>query len=269
MIRSDSGKIEIFGHREVMQALNGLPLTNVLLVGPWSVGKRSMLENFIQRHGVTDVTRVYDLKSADLQEVRKMSLETNGARRVIFLRLDRMTQNTEERLLKIIEDAPPEVTFLATSTYSTRIALRTRFTYITVGSLDPKTIAMILGRLGYEATNAVSLAEKSIGSVGGSIKVGKASPFTSLVTRALKCIVEHDVEMLDSLYSKWEDGHTDTILTWASERITERWRTFKPGDFPELGKGTAMRILTSVDRYDRPRYVVRSSLVNIVREDRK
>lgn len=269
MIRSDSGKIEIFGHHEVMSTLRKLPLTNILMVGPWSVGKRSMLEYFMQTHGITDITRVYDLKTADLQEIRRLSLETRGSERVIFLRLDKMNQATEERLLKIIEDAPPEVKFLATSVYASRIALRTRFTYLPVGSLDSKTISMILRRLGYEAATAVELAAKSLGSVGESIKAGKSSPFTSLVRRALKCIAEHDAPMLDSLYSKWEDGHTDTILAWASERITERWRTFKPEEFPELGKGTAMRILTGVDRLDRPRYVVRSTLVNIVREDQR
>lgn len=245
-------------------------LTHTLIVGPYSVGKRTMLERLIQESGATDVIRILSTKDLDMSEVRRASLESVDGQRVILIRLDYLRRAEEEKLLKIIEDAPDSVTFLATKRVPTYASpLLSRFTLYSVEFLSDKAVGRILNRLGYAPDHAVTLAEYSLGAVKPTIELGKSSAYTSLVNRALTCLAERDYDALDKLYSKWEDGHTTTIREWARERITGRWRLFQESDFPELGKGLALNIWTKVNPADRPRYVVRSTLAGIVLEAHK
>lgn len=267
MIRYADGSIQVIGHTDTLKAVLRVPLGNVLLEGPSSVGKRSILEKVIEVHGVTDVVRVFDMQEVDFDTLRQATTESTTGKRVILLRLGVLRKDSAERLLKIIEDAAPQITFLATSVFRQQPAIRTRFTTYTVGALSDDEVALILLKLGFSSQASVALAEKGYGSIDKTVQASKNSPYMSLARKALKCIEEHDEDALDALYSRWEDGHTYAILDWAREAITEKWRTFKPTDFPELGKSTAIRILYKVDSYDRPRYVVRASLASIIRED--
>lgn len=270
MIRDKDNSIQVFEHREVLAAMLTGELSHTLIVGPHSVGKRTMLEKLIQHQRVTDVVRILNTSELDMGDVRRASLETTSGNRVILIRLDYLKRTDEEKLLKIIEDAPDGVTFLATKTNPTQASpLLSRFTLYSVDYLPDRTVGRILSRLGYAPDRAALLASYSLGAVKPSIDMGKSSAYISLVNRALTCIAEKDMESLDKLYSKWEDGHTKVIREWARERVTGRWRLFQESDFPELGKGIAMRIWTKVNPFERPRYVVRSTLAGIVSEELK
>lgn len=270
MLRDPNGRIQVYGHETVLEAIKRSGLTHTLIVGPYSVGKRTILEKLIQDSGVSDVVRVFDTKTIDMADVRKASKEVNGEARVIFIRMDYLKRTDEEKLLKTIEDAPDGIYFLATRTSSIgKRPLYSRFTVHHLDYLSDTVVAQILVHLGYASDKAVALAKLSLGSVQATITAGKTSQFLGTVNRALKCIADRDDAELDALYSKWEDGHTRLIRDWAREKLTGRWRTFRDEDFPDLGKGVAMRILTHVDPYERPRYVVRAALAGIVAEGRK
>jgi hypothetical protein len=270
MLRAADGTIQVYGHEKVRAAMKSSGLTHTLIVGPYSVGKRTLLEKLIQENGVTDVVRILNTKNIDMADVRRASTETNGSVRVIMIRMDYLKRTDEERLLKTIEDAPEGVYFLATRTSSIgRNPLYSRFTVHRVDYLSNATVALILSRSGYTSDRAVTLSELALGSIQATINAGKSSQYNSLVVRALKYIEDHDDGGLDTLYLKWEDGHTKLLRIWAQERITGRWRMFQEYDFPELGKGLAMQILTRLDPYERPRYVVRSTLAGIIAEGRR
>lgn len=267
MLRYSDGSIQVVGQDAALHAALSMELSNILIQGPRSTGKRTILEKVIEQHRVKDVIRIFNLSDVDMSEVRRASLEASGETRVIFLRLGRMKRDSAERLLKIIEDAADNVVFLATSTYTQDLSISSRFTTLKVGQLNDADVATILFKSGHTSEKAAQLASLSLGSIDATTDAGKSSAFTKLARQALKTIEEHDEDALDALYSKWEDGNTHAITTWARERITERWRVYKADEFPTLGKGTAMRILQRVDYYDRPRYVVRSALASIIRED--
>lgn len=270
MLRDSNGAIQVLEHTEVLRALAQGELSHTLLVGPRSVGKRTILEWLIERHRVTDVVRIYSTKDLDMAEVQNLALESSSSQRVILMRLDYLKARDAERLLKVIEDAHPGVTFLCTrTTPDGRSALLSRFTTYSVGFLTDKAVGLILSRIGYAPDKAADLAEKSLGAVNPTIGLGKNLGAVSLVNKALKSIEENDADALDKLYTKWDDDHTRTIRTWAQERITGRWRVFQESDFPDLGKGTALKIWTRVSLAERPRYVVRASLASIVMENRK
>lgn len=268
MLRYSDGSIQVIGHEQVTHAALSMDLSNTLIQGPRSVGKRTILEKLIESHSVTDVIRVFNLSEVDLDDVRRASLEHTGDVRVILLRLGYLKRDSAERLLKIIEDAAPNVVFYATSTHKQDLAIRSRFTTFTVGRLQDSEIATILFKSGYTSERASQLASLHLGSIDDTLNVVKASGSTSLAKQALKALEERDEDALDALYSKWEDANTHAILNWATERITERWRLYRAEDFPTLGKGVALQILRGVDYYDRPRYVVRSGLAPIIREDK-
>lgn len=270
MLRDKNNVIQVFEHREVLSALLSGQLSHTLIVGPQSVGKRSMLEKLIEHHRLTDVVRILNNSDLDMAAVRRASLESNSGERVILMRLDYLKRTEEEKLLKIIEDAPEGVTFLATKTNPTQASpLLSRFTFYSVDYLPNRTVGRILHRLGYAPDRAATLADYSLGAIKPTIDLGKSSAYVSLVNRALTCISEKDADALDKLYSKWEDGHTKAIREWARERVTGRWRMFQESDFPELGKGVAIRIWKRVNLFERPRYVVRSTLAGIIAEERK
>ena len=65
--------------------------------------------------------------------------------------------------------------------------------------------------------------------------------------------------------AKWTDEHTELLVVWCTETITERWKLFKAEDADLPGQKLPLRLLIALRADIRPRLVVRHSLLSVLR----
>jgi replication-associated recombination protein RarA len=254
----------LIGHENQFKLATTGEVTNLFVYGPSSVGKGVFVDAVIAHYNIQDVLKISPLTIDSMEEIRQEAVLGGDKAFVIDLGYS-TTLNLRERLLKVVEDAPSTTKFFLISVAKPDLALRTRFESYALGFLTPIDIQLILTQQGYSVERAIELSQLQLGTVSGTVYAGKTNPDKFLVLRALSAIQNSTEDELDSLYSKWTDSHTSLIREWAAERITGRWRLFSEDD-SALNKGIALKVLKRVNPFDRPRYVVRSSLVSILRE---
>lgn len=269
MLRNDDGTIKIYGHEEQVAYLMSLSPRNIFLWGPMSVGKRTILEKYIEVNHITDVVYVGTLTKDNISQISIESSVTTSSVRAIVFRLSTLTRGALERLLKVVEDAPESVIFLCHCVFEPKITLWSRFTVVKVGHLTDAQVSMILIRLGYSTERAAELADLHTGNVYTSIELGKYSQAKPRALEALDLINKGDCITLDALYASWDDSNTKMLFDMALERITGRYRVSSDEELAQLTKQTALKILNRLDPQDRPRYVVRGALASIARENEK
>lgn len=267
MLIDDNGKIRIYGHEDVRSVLMKTSPRNIFLKGPYSVGKWTMLEQYVEVHGIPDILKFGKLTKDNIEEFASESKITKSSLRAIIFRLVRLPQNATEKLLKIIEDAPANVIFLCASTQDPGLTLSSRFTQLNVGYLTPSDISMILIRIGYTADRVAEMVESKLGSVYDTIENSKFDSFKGKALEMIAALKDGEVRVVDSMYAQWEDEHTQTLLDLAKERITGRYRRSSEEELSKLTKPMAMRILTIAHPFERPRYLVRAHLARIAKDN--
>lgn len=267
MIRDTAGAVKVYGHEAVQSRLLSIGPRNVLIYGPHSVGKKTLIEKYIEAHEITDVIRLGKITTDNIDGLREEALIAKTDLRAIVFNLGTLTLKLREKLLKIVEDAPSGVIFLVTSGYEPGITLKTRFTSFKVGYLSDSDVTIILMKMGYSAERAAELALFHTGSIWQAVEYGKYSAEKPKVLEALTHITTGNVLAIDSMYSSWEDEHTQAILEAATEKLTSRYRRYTEAELENMTKGVALKILTRIDPYDRPRYVTRATLAVITREN--
>lgn len=260
---------KVYGHHDVVDSLEESLPRFTMLVGPRSIGKKTIYAKALVDHGIEETFEFSEVTENMLEDLRVLTSGTMSGQRMIFIRYGYPTKKHVERLLKIVEDATEGVNFFITSTHMPEFTLASRFTVFSLGYLRDADISMILIRKGYDPKFATELATKGFGTVRETIYSAKVSSDTYQVFQALKYIEEHDPASLEQLHKKWSDTHTSLIKTWAIEKITNRFRMFDPDKHDILNKKVALEILRNVDPFDRPRYVVRNSLVEVCVENSK
>ena len=88
------------------------------------------------------------------------------------------------------------------------------------------------------------------------------------VLSAYRAIRERDEDALDQIALNWKDSHTSLLSTLCHEMITNRWRVFDSAEPEIVNKTLALRILRSLAQDVRPRLVVRSNVIGVLRNSR-
>ena len=252
----------IQGHAEIINYLKNNDPRNVLLVGPYSVGKRTILQNKVETSNERFQVFSHTVDAEIMRIVQETSFKKNSK---IFLRLDRVTKKEEEKFLKIVEDADDSVKFYCTSTKELSLALSTRFTTLRVSYLADNEVQRVLELRGMESSKAEYLASKAYGQVRPTIESDVVVPKMNVML-AMKHILSHDPEGLDSMYAKWSKEDTEILVTYAREILTGRARLFTEEELQAVPKKLALRLLRSSDSYTTPRFYVRSVLAEIEKE---
>jgi len=251
----------VYGHESILERLDEMKPTRALFIGPFSVGKRTTFEWYAKKYQLENIHRVYDVNS----EIGLVESQSKFMGQTFFISLNKATKKTTEKLLKILEDSSPNNVFFLSSTYEPSQALKSRTVVFNFNFLDKTSLEKILDKLGH--ADAMYLASLNMGNVYSTVEVKKANK--ARVNLVISYINGHDVDKTDSLFKKWTDEDTKYLLILANEVITGINRAFTTDETSVVTKKLAMKILKSVDVYDRPRYVVRSSLVGIAEEMRK
>lgn len=120
-------------------------------------------------------------------------------------------------------------------------------------------------RKGMNATEAKRLAELSGGQIKKAFEALDELTIKPVVLLALRAFREHDAAALDRLADKWSDEHTSLLVKWCTESVTDRWALFSEAESELPGRSLPLKILMALSADIRPRLVVRSSLMSVLR----
>jgi len=241
-----------------------------LLWGPTSVGKWTAAEQARREHMISepDVIRVKRLTISQARDiVRFTSVAPSTVRgKVAIINLDGAHTDALNVLLKPLEESDPSVHFMLIASALVPPTIRTRARQYSFGLLTEAEIAQILvADRGLSASAATRLAGAAGGQVKKALSVLVAGEDKSLVLTALRSVREGNLEALGVLADRWRDEHTALLVDACTEAVSEQWRMFSRAEVGEVPDSVLLRILMAVRKDVRPRLVIRSSLMDVVR----
>ncbi len=257
----------LIGHWNIQSSLRQSLGKVTVFQGPQSVGKWTFAEDVRKNYRIAaaDVLRLHHLTVEDVETVRTfVRTPAIGAMKLVIVEVDRSALPQQEALAGIIDSS--YATFIIIGQRVAE-ALTTRAQVYRFGYLSDTDVADILiQEKKLDADLARDLAVQAGGMVWPAMKLIESDDEVhKTVVAAISAMVSRDAEALDELATRWTDEATDLLTTWCSESITGRWRLFKAEE-GVTGKGLPLRILLSIEPDVRPRLVVRSQLMSILKE---
>jgi hypothetical protein len=261
--------LDILGHDAAVAALKHYLGPVTLLVGPRSVGKWTTAEHLRRYYGVGD---------ADLLRINRLTADTarafvsfastapHGETKMAIVNLAQASAPATASLLKTLEDAGPQFRAILTSEREAVRTITSRATVYPFSLLSEEDLIEILvTRYGMGHAAAQVAAQRGYGQVKPALDAAKGFEDKITVLAALSALKEHDPDTLDRLADKWTDAATELLSVWCREQVTGRWKTFTNEETEMTGKALALKILFALNADIRPRLVVRSSLMSILR----
>lgn len=258
----------VVGHQNVARVLAVELPAVALFVGPASVGKWTTAEWLRREHTIEDVDllRIRRLTAEDARGVVRFAATAPvGNLRLAIIRLDNATAPSQHILLKTLEQAPSTFRVILIAETWPLPTIVSRSQIFSFSLLTEEEVAEVLRKKNFKPTEAARLAALSGGSVQQAITVAENMESKVTVLAAVRAIRERDARALDNLAGKWTDLHTELLATLCRETITYKWRIFSDAEVEGLGRKLPMAILRALRPNIRPRLVVRSSLMNVLR----
>jgi hypothetical protein len=261
--------VRLLGHDEHYAALKRHLGPVTILVGPRSVGKWTAAEHLRRFHqiGDSDLLRVNRLTADTARTVvRFASTAPHGESKLAIISLTQASAAAMATLLKTLEDATPTFRAILTSEREPIKTLASRGTIYRFKTLSDEHLIEILSeRFGMKGKDAQQAVSKAGGQVKPALDAAKGYEDRVVVIAALRAFSEHDSDALDRLADKWTESASELLAIWCRERITGRWRIFLDTESDLTGKGLPLKILMALNTNNRPRLVVRSSLMSLLR----
>lgn len=200
-----------------------LPPVTLLLGNPYEM--ESLARDILSGHGIS---------ASDISYSRKLSVEAArllvgavahnpfGALKAVVLRLDGMSEQSQNVLLKTLEEPPAHVRFILIS--------------------DRPPIATILSRSQVYGFGVVVVADAPEGSTRAK------------VSQAVRAAMSGDVQLLCMAFRDWDERCSAELRDWAlAQARPARARVNAPG--PDVEPHQAMTVLTTLSRHARARPV--------------
>lgn len=258
----------VIGHEGILARLTGALPPVSLFVGPASVGKWTTAEHLRGEHGVRpgDVLRVRSMTAEDARGVVQFSLAAPLAQsRLVIARLDKSTPQTQNMLLKTLEEAPATTRFVLVSPEMPQETIVSRAEVFRFSLLTHEQVEDVLLQRKFKPTEAKRWAALSGGQVRKALALAEGLDAKVTVLSAVRSLRERDATSLDNLAVKWTDEHTMLLGSLCREAITGRWKIFDPAEVEGMGRKLPLSILFALRADIRPRLVVRSSLMSILK----
>ena len=259
----------IQGHTHILRSLKeDLPAVS-LFYGPASVGKWTTAEYIRKYYNYepVDVIRIHKLTAALAGYLVKISDRTSSGHqgRLVIMKIDGASAEAFNRLLLTLEHAQ-NTKFILISESVLFPTIASRAVLYSFSVLTEEEVVKVLQyKMGFKEDKAQELAKLSGGQVERAVQAVSDQDNKAVVLAVLEAIQEKDVESLDRLADRWSDNSTRLLQTWCREALTGRWRVFTPDDSGITGQGLPLQILISTRPDVRPKLVVRSGLMSIVR----
>jgi len=262
----------IVAHEDIARRLSIILPRVVLFEGPQSVGKWTTAEEILRSQDVTasDTLRVRRLTAEAARDVAEFAYGASVSwYRVAIINLDGSTKGAVNTILKSLEDAPESTRFILIASGVVPPTVRSRAQTFRFRLLrDDEVVEVLTVKRGFKSAQAAQLAKFSMGQVRRAIAMTENGPKRIDVLQAVKSIRDRDESALDKLALKWTDEHTYLMTVWANEALTGRWRIFLDTDHLGVSKQTPLAVLRALKENVRPRFIVRASLMAVLREQK-
>lgn len=260
----------IYGHKNLIEALEqDLPPVSLFL-GPSSVGKRATAEHLAKHHGVAeiDMLRINHLSMDAARDVVAFAAfqSSTQAGRLAIIQLDSAYAPALHVLLKTLEDGVGSTRFILIAKERPLETIVSRSTVYWFGLLKDDELAAVLTEVrGFKQEAAERLSKKAGGQVSRAFDFAVGHEQKPVVLQAVRAFREHDPAVLEKLADRWNDDATQLLSEWCTEQITGRWRIFDDAETEIIGRDLPLKILSALKLDIRPRLVVRFSLMSILR----
>jgi DNA polymerase III, delta subunit len=257
----------MIGHQQVREQLEAELPNVVLLMGPVSVGKRTLCEHLVDHYGVhdADVLRFESFNVEGARTVRQFFQRRSlSGRKIIIVRLDGASQEALNSLLKVAEQPPAfaHLLFIASGlpllTIQSRAQYRAYLPYLTEAE-----VAEVLMEQGFDAARARAMAKHAGGQVASALASIDLEVTKAPVLSVLKAIADQNEVLLQKAIEKFEASHLALFRTWAVEARTGCWKMFMPQeDFGVHKDRKRVDLLLRKLAWDaRPKVVVRAAVL--------
>lgn len=226
------------GHTRVRRELEHELPPVALLLGPESVGKWTLARHLAWHHKVQPGDRLA-LPTLTMDKARMlrqfMTVAPLGRLKVAVLNLDQSTEDSQNVLLKVLEEPPPTARFLlvASTSYKVLPTILSRSHVYQLGLLSEDEIYEILTRrFDVAPQKAKAAAQLADGSMSRALRelADKRDTARATALSVLKAVADHDPDLLARAMRTVDHDGADAVrgylVRWAREALTERWRVF-------------------------------------------
>lgn len=262
--------MSIVGHANIVASLEKTLHPVSLFYGPASVGKWTTAEHLRHRNKISagDLLRVKKLTASSARELVAFSATapTQAEGKLAIIRLDDATPAALHTLLKTLEAAEPTNRFILIAEQLPLETVASRCHNYRFGLLFPDEVAEVLvTRKNFKPDQAAVWAERAGGQVMRALNSSRDIEAKPLILIVLRAFRERDAKLLDTVADKWTDALTELLALWCHESITKQWRIFSEAESEFTGVTLQLNILSALRANIRPRLVVRSSLMTVLK----
>lgn len=260
---------EIIGHDKVIARLRqGIPPVSIFL-GEKSVGKWTTALWVRDRLAPVDGD-IMELRHLDMagavEAVKFLHRTPFGKQRLLIAYLGGSPWTTQASLLIALENLPPTSLAILVAPHDVLSpAMLSRGEIFEFNLLSPDEVAQVLMSRNFGEAAARNLAEMSGGRVGTALRLIDANETKISVLGAVKALRLRDAKTLDTFAGRWSDEHTQMLAVLCREAISNRPQVFLTEELELLNRKLALRILTSLRHDVRPRLVIHSQLMTVLK----
>lgn len=215
---------EVVGHASAKSRLSrDLPQV-VLIVGPQSVGRRTLARAAADHHGFI-IRFDSELTADSARELVSMSMIQSLNPWCAIASLDGARAEAVNSLLKVLEEPPPKAHFFLTSRGNHLSTVESRAEIVRVGLLSEEEILLILEREGYKGDRRLA-ARRSNGTLAGALSSSDDDAVRGAVLALLRSIASRDRETAIRASNAFDAHALELLRVWAVEARSGRWRRF-------------------------------------------
>lgn len=260
---------EVIGHDRIIERLNrGVPSVSIFR-GEKSVGKWTTALWVRDQLGISDGDFLA-LRFLNMENVRDATRFVKqapfGKNRLLVVYLGGASWNIQGALLTTLEKLPEtSMVILVTPLDTLSPPLRSRGEMFDFSLLREEHVKRILMRRNFNEGTATHLAGLSGGHVDAALRFADSNETKIAVLSAVRSMLSRDAKTLDSFASRWSEEHTVLLDAMCREAIIGRAHTFTTEEIEALGRKLALKILTAIRTDVRPRLVVHSQLMTVLK----
>lgn len=257
----------MIGHAAIRKLVEEAPPKRPLIfIGPSSVGKRTLAEHLAIVWGIhpLDVIRI-NLDSMDNARSVASLASRQSDPRLFIIEVLGAAPVALNVLLKTLEEAQPTNHFILITEEDLGATITSRCDVHLFNYLNDSQVARVLEGRNFHPDRAAELAATSGGTISGALSEANDGSVRIAVLAAVLAIQTRDEDALEILAQRWTDAHTSQLSVLCTEFISKRFRTFRPDEVEVTGNQLFLRILRALNYDVRPRFVVRSSLMAVLR----
>lgn len=263
--------MSVQGHKKVIDSLLKYLPPVALLLGPHSVGRWQVAEHARWKYGIvpSDVLRLRNLDVESVRTLREFSLTVPSSSpfKLAIVDLYKSSVAAQTALLSVLGDPHHLRVIIVGQAKEVTPSIRSLSVVYQMSYLTPEEVAQVLiDSKGMSKDRAVDLAKRSGGQISGALAVADSEDTLEIVRAVILALRLKDSESLSELAKKWTDEATNWLVQWCYETVSGDWRVFDPEDRAD-SNSLPIRILMVVRPQVRPRLVVRSQLMSLLRGD--